>query len=137
MEASQELQDLYSSTSSDDQSSINSVVHVGGTLDTSESDGSAPPTPRRHRVHHAAVGTEDEDDDLGHQMDDDDDDDDDDDEDSLMENLQGNHARGLLCGDDVSTTDSDDDVEERLRRAEEGREGDSDTDSTSSEETQM
>lgn len=68
-ESSQELQDLYSSTSSDDQSSINSVVHVGGGLDESESDRSAPTTPKRlkpngeiggHRLHHQEDSTSDE-----------------------------------------------------------------------------
>ncbi len=51
MDVGTEMLDFYSSTSSDDQSSINSVIHVEGVLSDSGStsaDSSAPPTPVRN-----------------------------------------------------------------------------------------
>ena len=98
METPQELQDLYSSTSSDDQSSINSVVRVGGPVDESDSDQSAPPTPKR---------------------------------------LRPNGEIGCNLQQDDSTSDESELDEEALVRAEEERQRNEDTSSTSSEETQM
>ncbi|ELT89104.1 hypothetical protein CAPTEDRAFT_216694 [Capitella teleta] len=111
MEGGQEMQEFYSSTSSDDQSSINSVIRVGGSgMDTSESDSSAPTTPLRTTNRMLSDECE------SYDCEEEDDHD-----------LNCNHTG------DLSTTDSEDDVEERLRQ-----EGHVDSDdSTSSEETQI
>lgn len=133
MDGAQELQEFYSSTSSDDQSSINSVVHVGNGVDTSESDLSAPTTPNRtlnghplNRADSEEYGEEEE------EMEDEEYDTED-----THGRLQGNHTGALMAHDDLSTTDSEDDIDERLRRADVEGQGRSDSSSTSSEETQM
>ena len=114
--------EFYSSTSSDDQSSINSVIHVEIAGDTTESDSaaSAPPTPKRHR--HGGLVEEGE---AGRPARA---------EERRIVDLRNHSA---LNGDleDDTTSDSDCDEDNLLRR-DRGRSSDSES-STSSEETQM
>lgn len=134
--------EFYSSTSSDDQSSINSVIHVETALDTGDStdESSAPPTPKRqkqsqqhhdhehHPDHHHHRGlfqngdSSDTSGGLGHGQ-----------SSSLTAALPARMLQNDDLDDDTST-DTDGDEEALLRLEEEGQDSDS---STSSEETQM